>query len=300
MVALDPSAITIDAAGTGMRGSRSRGKGTRRSGIGRPLVLLICGIYFIGPLLAAFWFSIQDKLHGGVQFGAYAHVFSAVGFKDAFTLSLKLGVSTVVISLVLMVPTMLLMHLRAPQLRPVIETFCLMPLVIPPVVLVAGVGVVLQWGPNQLAGTPFQTFINFIQSGKTPWVLALEYVILTMPFTYRALDAGIRSIDVHTLTEAGRNLGAGWATVTFRILLPSMRTAVLNAAFLSFALVFGEYTIASILQYQPFAVFIVAAGQTEGQLSTSLSLLSLLITWILLLLISLLGGRSNRSGKAPA
>ncbi|MDQ1692446.1 MAG: putative spermidine/putrescine transport system permease protein, partial [Pseudonocardiales bacterium] len=84
-----------------------------------------------------------------------------------------------------------------------------------------------------------------------------------------------------------------WGTVTMRILLPSLRTSVLNEAFLSFALVFGEYTVASILQYQPFAVFIVAAGQTEGQLSTSLSLLSLLITWLLLLLISLLGGRNS-------
>jgi putative spermidine/putrescine transport system permease protein len=229
-----------------------------------------------------------------VQFSAYSHVFSAVGFSAAFTLSLKLGIGTVLLSLLLMVPTMLLLHLRAPWLRPVVETLCLMPLVIPPVVLVAGVSVVLSWGPNQLAGTPLQSFLNAIQSGNTPWVLILEYVVLTMPFTYRALDAGIRSIDIHTLAEAGRNLGASWATVTLRILLPSLRTAVLNAAFLSFALVFGEYTVASILQYTPFAVFIVNAGQTEGQLSTSLSLLSLVITWILLLLISLLGGRNSR------
>ncbi|MEO6702181.1 MAG: ABC transporter permease subunit [Jatrophihabitantaceae bacterium] len=297
MVALDP---TGQSATTGQPGARtgSPARRQRRPGLGRAITLLLCGIYFIGPLLAAFWFSIEDKVHGGVQFSAYAHVFSAVGFTDAFTLSLKLGIGTVVISLLLMVPTMLLLHLRAPGFRPLVETLCLMPLVIPPVVLVAGVSVVLSWGPNQLAGTPFQTFLNAIQSGSTPWVLILEYVILTLPFTYRALDAGIRSVDVHTLTEAGRNLGAGWITVTVRILLPSLRTAVLNAAFLAFALVFGEYTIASILQYTPFAVFIVAAGQTEGQLSTSLSLLSLLITWILLLLISLLGGRNTRKVQA--
>ena len=56
--------------------------------------------------------------------------------------------------------------------------------------------------------------------------------------------------------------------------------------------------MASILQYQPFAVFIVAAGQTEGQLSTSLSLLALLITWLLLMLISLFGGRQRRKVDA--
>lgn len=298
MVALDPPGSSVGAASSGLTAGPGPSRRRRGGGVGRGLVLLICGIYFIVPLLAAFWFSIEDKLHGGVQFGAYAHVFSAVGFTTAFTLSVKLSIWTVILSLLLMLPSMLLMHLRAPKWRPIIETLCLMPLVIPPVVLVAGVGVVLAWGPNQLSGTPIQSFLNAIQSGTTPWVLILEYVILTLPFTYRALDAGIRSIDVHTLSEAGRNLGASWFTVTLRILLPSLRTAVLNAAFLSFALTFGEYTIASILQYQPFAVFIVNAGQTEGQLSTSLSLLSLLITWILLLLISLLGGRNSRKADA--
>jgi ABC-type spermidine/putrescine transport system permease subunit II len=298
MVALDPTAAGSGFAAVGNAGGLKPQGRRRRPAFSRAVILLVCGIYFIVPLAAAFWFSIEDKVHGGVQFGAYAHVFSAVGFSDAFTLSIKLSVWTVLLSLLLMVPTMLLMALRAPRFRPVIETLCLLPLVIPPVVLVAGVGVVLAWGPDQLSGTPIQSFLNTIQSGSTPWVLILEYVILTLPFTYRALDAGIRSVDVHTLTEAGRNLGASWFTVTLRILLPSLRTAVLNAAFLSFALTFGEYTIASILQYQPFAVFIVNAGQTEGQLSTSLSLLSLLITWLLLLLISLLGGRSSRRASA--
>jgi putative spermidine/putrescine transport system permease protein len=297
MVAIDPSALGGEAVPGRPGATRPPGRSVRRRP-GRIVILVLCAIYFIGPLFGALWFSIQDKVHGGVQFGAYAHVFSASGFSDAFMLSLKLGLGTVIISLILMVPTMIFMHLRMPRMRPLVETLCLLPLVIPPVVLVAGVGVVLSWGPDQLAGTPFQTFLNFIQSGSTPWVLTLEYVILTMPFTYRAIDAGLRSMDVHTLTEAGRNLGASWPTILLRILLPSLRTSVLNAAFLSFALVFGEYTIASILQYQPFAVFIVTAGQTEGQLSTSLSLMSLLITWILLLLISLLGGKSRSSGKA--
>lgn len=290
MVALDPLGGTPPVAGRGNRSDSRR----RRPGLARASILLICGLYFLGPLVGAFWFSIEDRAHGGVQFGAYQHIFSATGFSSAFELSLKLGLGTVLISLLLMVPTLLLLHLKVPRLRAVVETLCLMPLVIPPVVLVAGVSVVLAWGPNQLAGTPLQSFLNYIQSGSTPFLLILEYVVLTLPFTYRSLDAGLRSMDVHTLSEAARNLGAGWVTVTARVLLPSLRTSLLNAAFLSFALVFGEYTIASILQYQPFAVFIVAAGQTEGQLSTSLSLLSLLITWVLLLLISLLGGRTNR------
>jgi putative spermidine/putrescine transport system permease protein len=266
---------------------------------GRAAILLVAAIYFIGPLAASFWFSISDKLHGGVTAQAYTGLRDAPGFGTAVMLSLRLSIATVIIGLALMIPTMLIVHLRLPSVRPAVEILSLLPLVIPPVVLVAGVASVLSWGPNQLAGTPMQSLISTLQSGSMPWVLALEYVILTLPFTYRALDSGLSSIPLATLVEAARGLGAGWISITLRVLLPSLRTAVLNAAFLSFALVFGEYTIAKILIYTPFSVWIAQAAQTDGQQSTSLSLMSLLLTWVLLILISGLG-RSTRSRRALA
>jgi putative spermidine/putrescine transport system permease protein len=178
------------------------------------------------------------------------------------------------------------------------ELLSLFPLVIPPVVLVVGVRDVLGWGPDQLAGTPLQSLFNTLQGSSLPWILALEYVILALPFTYRALDAGLRSSGITTLVEAARNLGSSWPTVVGRIVLPTLRTSVLNAAFLAFALVLGEYTIAKILLYQTFTVWIQQFNDTDGQLSVAISLMSLLITWLLLMVIAVLGrGRSTKGAK---
>ena len=49
------------------------------------------------------------------------------------------------------------------------------------------------------------------------------YVILAFPYMFFSLDAGFRSIDVHTLTEASQSLGARWATTLFRVILPNIR-----------------------------------------------------------------------------
>jgi len=260
----------------------------RPAHIARMVVLAIAAIYFAGPLAAAFWFSVNNR-RTAFSLDVYTRMFTAPGFVTAFTLSLELALITVVLTLLLLVPTMLTVHLRHPRVRTAVEVLCLFPLVIPAVVLVVGVRGVLGWGPDQLAGTPFEALISGIQQGRIPWILPLEYVVLALPFTFRAIDAGLRSSNVTTLVEAARNLGSTWATAVWQVVLPTLRTSLLNAAFLAFALVLGEFTIASILQYQTFAVWILQFNNTDGQLSVAVSLISLLITWILLLAIAALG-----------
>jgi len=116
-------------------------------------------------------------------------------------------------------------------------------------------------------------------------------VILALPFVYRALDAGVRGADLRTLTEAARSLGASWPRVLVSVVLPVLRTSVLNASFLTFALVLGEFTIASILGFETFPVWILKISGDDPQLSVSVSVLSLGVTWGLLLLISALDRR---------
>ena len=47
-------------------------------------------------------------------------------------------------------------------------------------------------------------------------MLVAGYTALSMPYMYRAIDTGLRAIDVQTLTEAAQSLGAGWGTILFR------------------------------------------------------------------------------------
>jgi putative spermidine/putrescine transport system permease protein len=232
-------------------GARPRRAGRGRPALWRWAVLLIAGVYFLLPLAAAAKFALAPP-HTKFSFDAFTGITSVTGFSDAFTLSIKLAVVTTLITLVLMVPTAVYVHLRAPGLRRIFESITILPIVIPPVVLIVGV---LQVAPSFLKGTPY--------------LLALEYAVLAMPFAYRALDAGLRAIDLQTIVEASRSLGGGWINTMWRVVLPNLRSALLSATVLTVALVLGEYTMASLDQYESLSVWVVNSDQDSAPVSVA-------------------------------
>ncbi|GGN38220.1 ABC transporter permease [Streptomyces fuscichromogenes] len=259
-------------------------------------VLGLAALYFLVPLGASVVFTV-DVPGQGVTFDAYSQILSADGFVSSLVLSLELAVATIAVVLLLMVPAMVALRLSAPRLRPVVEILCSLPLVVPPIAFVAGIATVLKWGPDYLSKTPlFETFVA-IQNPTFPVVLVLAYVVMALPFVYRALDAGLRAIDVRTLVEAARSCGANWPQALVRAVLPNLRGALLNASFLTLALVLGEFTVASLLGYQPFAVWIYNVGGSQAQMSVAVSVLSLLVTWALLLALAGAGGRDRTASS---
>lgn len=265
MAAVTGTELAGRAASAPARSARRR---LSRFPVWRWVILILAGVYFVIPLYAALHFA------GFSSFGKVVH---QSGFGSALGLSVRLAVITTVITLVLMVPTTVYVHLRLPGLRRLMEAITILPIVIPPVVLIVGV---LQVAPASLKGTPN--------------LLGLIYVVLAMPFAYRALDAGLRAIDVKTLVEASNSLGARWLTTLWRVILPNIRTALLSATVLTVALVLGEFTMASLDLYQTFPVWIVNFDQTSGPVSVAASLLALFVTWIFLLGIVTVGSRRAR------
>ncbi|MER5406606.1 MULTISPECIES: ABC transporter permease subunit [unclassified Streptomyces] len=262
----------------------------------RGVVLAFAGLYFLVPLAASLVFTV-DVPNQGITFDAYSQIVGADGFTSSLLLSLELAAATIAVVLLLMVPAMVALRLSAPKLRPVVEVICSLPLVVPPIAFVAGISTVLKWGPEHLSRTPlFQTFVA-LQNPDFPFVLVLAYVVMALPFVYRALDAGLRAVDVRTLVEAARSCGANWPQALVRVVLPNLRGALLNASFLTLALVLGEFTVAQLLGFQPFAVWIYSIGGSQAQLSVAVSVLSLLVTWALLLSLAGLGGRSRTASR---
>jgi putative spermidine/putrescine transport system permease protein len=266
---------------------------TRRTRQRRPwrgVVLLLAGVYFLVPLLASVVFTV-DVPGTGFTLGAYTAIPGAAGFGASLLLSLELAVATIVVLLLLLVPASVAVRLGPPKVRAVVEIVCSLPLVVPPIAFVAGITTVLQWGPEYLSRTPFFETIIALQNPNFPVVLVLAYVVMALPLAYRALDAGLRAIEVRTLIEAARSCGANrWRAVVVGV-LPNLRGAILNAAFLTLALVLGEYTVAQVLGFEPFAVWIVDGAGSQAQLSVAVSIISLLLTWVLLLALAFWGRR---------
>ncbi|GIH94102.1 ABC transporter permease [Planobispora siamensis] len=266
----------------------------RRMRLWRGVVLGAAAVYFLVPMAASFWFTVHSEQRG-FSLATYGEILTAEGFATSMLLSLALAAATIVVVLALTLPALLAVRLGASGLRPVLEVICTIPLVVPPITFVTGISTVLRWGPDYLATTPFWATLIAIQDETFPVVLVLAYVVLALPFVYRSLDAGLRAIDVRTLVEAARNLGASWPHVMFRVIIPNLRSAIASASFLALALVLGEYTVAALLGYQTFPVWIVTISGANGRLSVAVSILSLLITWLLLLILSGAGAKRKDS-----
>jgi putative spermidine/putrescine transport system permease protein len=254
----------------------------RRPRLWRVTIFVLAAIFFIGPLLAAFKFSLLQN-NGHYGFANYGEIVSNSAVRSSLMTSLEIAVITAMIVVVLMLPTIVWVRLRQPKLTPIMELVTLLPIVIPPVVMAAGLEVLQENAPHWMVNLIF----NHPLTALTPF-----YAVLAMPFSYRAIDTGVRAIDLRTLVDASRNLGASWTSTLLRVILPNVQTAVLGAMFLTVALCLGEVVIASLLIYTTFPVEMVALRlQSHVGVSVALSMITLFFTFLLLFLLSFLAQR---------
>jgi putative spermidine/putrescine transport system permease protein len=229
-------------------------------------VFFIIGIfYFFLPLFSVFEFSLRAK-KGVYSFEAYRIAFQDPRFYESFGYSLVWAVLTILLSLLLIVPTAYWVHLKLKRLKPVVEFITLMPFVIPAVVMAFGLIRLYGKPPLVLTGTPI--------------LLVVGYVTLSMPYMYRAVDTGLRAVDVRTLTEAAQSLGAGWGTILFRVIFPNLRVAILSGVFLTFAIVMGEFTFASLLVWPAFGPYMEEIGAMRAYTPQALAVVSFGLTWL--------------------
>lgn len=239
-------------------------------------------LYFFIPLIATFDFSLRAK-KGVLSFLAYQRVFQDPLFVKTFVFSLEMAFFTILVSLLLVVPTAYWIRLRLPQLRGMVEFITMMPFVIPAIVLVFGLIRVFSGAPFYLTNTAFGTNV----------LLIAGYTVLALPYMFRSVDNGLASIDIRTLTEAAQSLGAGWGTILVKIIFPNLRVALLSGSFLTLATVIGEFTIASFLVgVNAFGPYMSLIGQNKTYESSSLAIISFFLTWAFMGLLQLL----NRGG----
>jgi putative spermidine/putrescine transport system permease protein len=258
----------------------------RRLNLFRYLVFSVFGLFFILPLLAMVRFSLEGSQLGTWSLAAWKEIVSYPGpppLVSSVEITLELAVISSCVILVLLVPTMIWIRLRVQWIARAFEFLCLLPLTIPAIVLVVGLA-------------PIYNFIRHYQLSALQ--LFWAYVILALPYAYRALSAGLGSIDVMTLSEAARSLGASWFTVIVRVIAPNMRQAILNAMLLTSALVLGEFTIAYLLLYSNLQVnlYFISRATPNASVIFSTSTAALLFAFVLLLILSYVGRRRRARG----
>ena len=285
--------VTLEAPSTPVippgRPVRLRAAARRRQTAARWIVIVIIGVLAVLPLLGLLDFSTRfiNGKRTGRSWNTILHwselTKAAPGLVGGLKITLLLCALTAVLTVALLVPTMTWIRLRLPGLRRVMEFVCLLPLTIPAIVLVVGLAAI------------YRGIAHVLSTGNI-W-LTFAYVILALPYAYRAIDVGLTAIDVKTLSEAARSLGASWGTVMWRVVLPNIRAAVFGAIFLTVALVLGEFTIAYLLSKNNLAVAVFNLGLNSSgdpRLTAAVALVTLVFGFAIMLVFSFAGSRRRR------
>ena len=281
-------AVAPGAPGRRPRRSRFGAVPSRTTGT---IVLLVIGALFAVPLLAMTWVTFQTVGTGAftlVHWSAILDPAQAAGYSDLFAgmgNSVVLAVIVTAIVLLLLLPAMLLAELRYPKAHRALELVCLLPITVPTIVLVVG----------------FVPVYRVVQGvlGSDPWTLSVAIGVIVLPYAYRPIQASIGTLNLTTLTEAARSLGASWPVAVLRVVLPNLRRGLLSACLLTISVVFGEFTIANFLGQNTFQTALLLLQQTDPYVATIFALAALLLVFALLVVISTAGSIGRPRRKKP-
>ena len=242
------------------------------------IIFVVGALYFLIPLAATFYWSLRAT-KDVLGFEAYRRLFADSNFLPSFSESIVNAIAAIFISLLIIVPTAYWVTLRLPRLRPIIEFITLLPFVIPAVVLVFGLIRLYSRPPLLLTATYDSSRI----------LLVCVYAALSFPYMFRAVDNGLRAMDVRALTEAAQSLGAGWPTILLRVIFPNLRVALLSGALLTFAIVIGELTIALFMAQHTLGPYMANLTRSKVYEPSAMAIVAFAITWAAMGIIQLIG-----------
>lgn len=272
-----PRAASASRSPRSPRATSAGGAGT----VARRTALVVVGALFAVPIAAMVAFSLRSADGTGHDLNHWLAIVDPENERmyrnlvEGVTNSLLLAVVSALLVLVLLVPAMVLVHLRHPRLVRPLEFVCLVPITVPAIVLVVGLA-------------PVYSVVSRV-AGSGAWTLALAYGVTVLPYAYRAVQSDLAATDLRTLTEAARTLGSGWLRTMAFVVVPSLRRGLLAAAFITVAVVLGEFTIASLLNRVNLQTALVQVSRSDPYAAVIFALLALGFAFVLLLVIGRVG-----------
>lgn len=285
MTTADPGLAVRDPVGRTSRRPRQ---------LGFSVLLLAFAAFLIIPMIGTVLFSISEGWVDTVIPTRYTPQYWINALSDPLFLptvsrSVIASFATMVVSILLMAPTLYILHISAPRLRPAVEIISLAPFALPAVVFALGLIRAYSVPPLVLTGTPT--------------ILIISYTVISLPFVYRAIDNAMLSVDARTLYEAARTLGASrWAP--FRhIVLPGIRRGLAAAALLVFAATFGEYTLSAFLVgdlWQTSGVWLYKMWDQNPHETMAVGIVSFAVSWACSFALLYLFGRRSAGERMGA
>jgi putative spermidine/putrescine transport system permease protein len=247
--------------------------------------------FLLIPLLVTMMFSISTVwqntiLPEGITFQWYEKLFMDERFMYAMGRSFLIAIMTVIVSLVIMVPTIFIVSIYFPRLEKWLQTAVLLPFALPGVVAAVGLIKMYSSPPFAISGTI--------------WILLGVYFIVVMPFVYQSTRNSLRAINAVELMEAAEILGAGKLIAFLRVVLPNIMPGVLVASLLSFSIIFGEFVLANMLvggSFEVVQVYLFRMLGTDGHASSATIVTFFTIIFILYAFVIKIGSWKPRQNS---
>jgi sulfate/thiosulfate transport system permease protein len=231
--------------------------------------------------------AVVDKsLEGGLS-----------GFWDAVSspqaraaLELTLGVSVVVTLINAVMGTLIAWVLVRDDFRGkgLVNALIDLPFALP--TIVAGLTLLSLYGPK----SPLHVSLAYTRAG-----VALALLFVTLPFVVRAVQPVLLGVE-REAEEAAASLGAPPFTIFRRVVLPSLRGAIVAGAGLGFARALGEFgavvLISGNLPFKTEVASVFVFGQLENdnvQGAAAVSVVLLVMSFLLLLVLSRFAGNGG-------
>lgn len=254
----------------------------------RRAVLALFGICFALPIAGMLYFTFRS-VTGGFTLGHWKELFTGAStlvgaLEPGLTSSLAITAITIGIEFAIVIPAVVLIHVKLPRLRQAMGVFMLLPIAIPAIILVVGLAPVFSW------------IASFAGSGA--WTLALAYGVLALPFVYTTLSADLAGLDGSTLAQAAESLGAGWLQTLRLVLLPNLKRGIVSCTLVTAAIALGEFTIASLLNRTTLQTALISISKSNVYGAVIITLIVLALTFAALFAMAGAGRRGRRDRRA--
>lgn len=154
-----------------------------------------------------------------------------------FWISIQVAVISTIIVSVLGIFVCRLLYKGKEHLTKLLESFILLPIVLPPTVL--GFILLIIFSPRSVVGQFFENILHlpvvFTMTGAV-----IASVIVSFPLMYQHTIQGFRSINPKMLNTA-RTMGASENKIFYRLILPLSKRSIIAGIMMSFARAIGEF-----------------------------------------------------------
>ena len=260
-----------------------------RRGLISRLILILIFAYLFLPILATLLFSVATKwsttiLPEGYTLAYYQQLLGNPEFIQALGRTACVSFATILLSIVIITPSMYLAIVYYPRLEKLFELLSILPFAMPGVILAIGLIQMYSDGPLRISNTPF--------------ILIGSYFVLILPFMYQAVKNSYRAINAKELSEAALMLGCGKLETFVRVIFPNVLRGVVSAALISVSVLFGEFVLANLLvgdNFETIQIYLYKLQKVDGHMANALVAVYFLVILILSLLLIWIAFRTNRN-----